>query len=303
VIRTRACAAALLALACACSESDRVYDASVATLATRVEGDPRNHAFAQAMAARRGADFGTATREIGERMDALHLVPLRVPGLLFETHPQSGAALADVETWLARPVPMAKVDEVGTVEANAAQVAIAIRELARDGGRVVVFSASKGSADVRLALENDAAAAERTAVWIDLVGVLEGTPLTETDSIARWSSREWLPAATADSMSASVRRRNPPPVFPPSVRAVHFAAFPPAAAIGPDARAAFGFLRTLGPTDGYVMLDSYLRAPGRVVVLRGTDHYLRTRETPERVAAALLVLLDEMALERRPEGR
>jgi hypothetical protein len=304
VIRAGTAAAVLLAFALtACSDSDRVYDASVATLAARVEHVPGNYAFQLALDGRLATLPPDATKQISAQLDALHLVPLRFPGLLFETHPQSGAGLADVEEWLARPVPMAKVDEVGTVEANAAKVAIAIGELARDGRRVVIFSASKGSADVRYALETDAAAASRTAAWIDLVGVLEGTPLTEPESVARWSSREWLPAATADSMSESVRRKGPPRVFPPNVRAVHFAAFPSAAAIGPDARAAFGFLRTLGPTDGYVMLESYLRAPGRVVVMRGADHYLRTPDTPRRVAAALLAVLHEIALERPAEGR
>ncbi len=46
------------------------------------------------------------------------------------------------------------------------------------------------------------------------------------------------------------------------------------------------------------MLDSYLRAPGRVLILRGTDHYLNTPKLAPRVAAMMLVLLDELEAER-----
>jgi hypothetical protein len=104
-------------------------------------------------------------------------------------------------------------------------------------------------------------------------------------------------------MSDTVRRSAPPRVFPPAVRVVHFAAFPRAASVSPDARDTFRLLRARGPTDGYVLLESYLRAPGRVLVLRDTDHYLRTKDLPPRVAAAILVLLDEIALAGAAEGR
>ena len=75
---------------------------------------------------------------------------------------------------------------------------------------------------------------------------------------------------------------------------MQLAAFPRVAEVSPRAREAFGLLRDRGPNDGYVMLDSYLRAPGRVLIVRGADHYLRTPDLGPRVSAILLVLLDEL---------
>jgi hypothetical protein len=300
----RVVAIAFFLLAGACTPSDRVYDASVATLAARVEADPRNRALQKAVEGRLAADPAAAAREIQKAFAANRLLPLRVPGLYYESHPQSGADLSSVERWLGGSVPLVPANEVGTVEENAHVVATAIRTLAGSAhGRVVLFSASKGSADVRYALEKEPDLAELVAIWIDLAGVLEGTPLTEEGSAARLASAKWLPAKTADSMSDTVRRSAPLRVFPPDVRAVHFAAFPSVASVSDDARDTFRLLRARGPTDGYVLLESYLRAPGRVLVLRDTDHYLRTKDLPPRVAAAILVLVDEIALARPAKGR
>jgi hypothetical protein len=296
--RHAAALAAILALA-ACG-SDGAYDEATAALAARIEAAPANAALRDAVAARRASegDAAASAREIAARFAELGVVPLRVPGLYYESHPQSGADLTAVERWLDRPVPMAPCDEVGAVGDNASVVAIAIRELAKDGRRVAVFSASKGSADVREALETQPDLAPRIALWIDLAGVLEGTPLTEPGSAAREASAEWLPEATADSMSETVRRAvQAKRTFPPGVRVVHVAAFPRVSEVTPPIRAPWRLLRGRGPTDGYVLLESYLRAPGRVLILRGTDHYLRDPRLPATVAAAILVALDETASE------
>jgi hypothetical protein len=85
-----------------------------------------------------------------------------------------------------------------------------------------------------------------------------------------------------------------PERFPRDTRAVHVAAFPRVGEVSERARASFAWLRWLGPNDGYVLLDAYAAAPGRVLVVRGTDHYLRgAADLEERFLALLLVLLEE----------
>jgi hypothetical protein len=44
------------------------------------------------------------------------------------------------------------------------------------------------------------------------------------------------------------------------------------------------------------MLESFLRVPGRVLVVPGVDHYLRTADLEPTVVALVSVLLDELAL-------
>jgi hypothetical protein len=82
---------------------------------------------------------------------------------------------------------------------------------------------------------------------------------------------------------------------------VHLAAFPRIGDFSVAGRPPFELLRPDGPNDGYVMLDSYLRAPGRVLVVHGADHYLRpsdpalARSLLPRIVALMNVLLDELA--------
>jgi hypothetical protein len=296
-----AVALAILALA-GCS--DRAYDAATEAIAAQLEAIPANAALRDAVEVRRAAPASDAPRAIGERLDALALVPLRVPGLYYESYRKSGADLSAVEKWLGRPVPLAPVAEVGTIADNAAVVALTIRGLAQDGRRVAIFSASKGTADVREALETEPDLAARVALWIDLAGVLEGTPLTEPGSVARAASADWLPEKTADSMAESARKLvNARRAFPNQVRVVHVAPFPRAGDVSEPVRRAWQILRVRGPNDGYVMLDGYARAPGRVLVLRGVDHFLRSPDLPPTVAAVLALLLDEIAPEGAPAGR
>ena len=298
----RAAALALLLALAGCS--DRAYDAATDALAARIEALPANAALRDAVAARLATLEPDAPRAIGERLDALGLAPLRVPGLYYESYRASGADLSAVEDWLGRAVPLAPVAEVGTMAENAPIVAMAIRALAQEGRRVALFSASKGSADVREALETAPDLAPHVGLWIDLAGVLEGTPLTEPGSVARAASADWLPPATADSMAESARRAaNERRAFPSDLRVVHIAAFPHVADVSKPVRRAWQVLRPRGANDGYVLLESYARAPGRVLVLRGADHYLRSPDLPPTVAATLLVLLDEIALVARPTGR
>lgn len=274
------------------AERDDPYHVRLDALALQLESKPENLALAEAIRARRVQADRTTARAIAAQAEALGLVPLRVPGLWYESHPESGADLAALERILAGGVRLVKTDELGTVERNAPIVASAIRDVKRLGKRALLLSASKGSAEVRAALEAEPDLGRHVPIWVDLVGMLEGTPLLDTTVFANGS----LPEPVRESLSHSVRRAAVAPErFPHETRAVHVAAFPREKDVSLDAVLPFAYLRKLGPNDGYVLLDSYLRAPGRVLVVRGSDHYLRVRELGDRLAALLLVLLDELA--------
>ena len=282
---------------CGSRDDDAAYDREVRALEVRIEGTPSNSALAAEVRKRLRLvrdDPAGAIGEISQKLDALDLVPLRVPGLFYRSHAWTGADLAGVQAWLGREVVLIETGEVGTVESNSACVSRAVVEATAAGRRAVLFSASKGGADVQAALASDPALAARVAVWIDLVGLLEGTPLTDPGVADAERAALGLPEATANSISRRALAPNRA-LLSSRVIVVHVAGFPTAHAISPPARPGFERLRGLGPNDGFLLLDGFLRAPGRVLVLPAVDHYLKTPELGPTVVALLSVVLDELA--------
>jgi hypothetical protein len=289
-------AALAFALALACSP-DGAYDRALGALAARLEARPANRELAARVAAALPPferDAGAANAALRAEIERAGLVLVRVPGLFHASYPETGADLAAVDRWLGGGTGFVATPELATVEEGAAEVARALREDLPPGRRAVLLSASKGSADVRAALEGEPGLGQRAAAWIDLVGVLEGTPLSDARMPSRASVLALLPEATADSLSREVRlARAAPDRFPRATRAYHVAAFPRVADVGRRARDAFAALRLLGPNDGYVLLDAYTRAPGPVLVVRGADHYLRLEGVLPRLSALLRVALED----------
>lgn len=277
-------------------------DDDVRALRSEVETRPANAALAARVATRLDevqTSPAAASSAIREQLDALHLVPLRVPGLFYRTHPRTGADLARVERVLGRPVTRVDTGEIDPVERNAEIVGEAIRAaVSKPGQRVLLFSVSKGSADVQEALARDPTLGARVAVWIDLVGLLEGTPLTDPGFAPSELAALGLPEATARSMSRQARAASAKLPLPETIAAVRVAGFPTSAAISERARAGFALLSPLGPSDGFVLLATFLRAPGRVLVLRDADHYLQVPDLDARLTALVTVVLDEVREKR-----
>jgi len=293
-------ASILWTLLAASLAADASYDAAVESLEAEIKAQPANRALAEAVA-RRMRDPGAASpAALRTRLQRRRIVLLRVPGLMYRSNPQTGADLETVGEALGGG-EMIVTDEVGSVESNARVVAREAWRVASHGRRVALISASKGSADVRQALENEPELGPRVVFWIDLVGVLEGTPLLNSRGEATRTARRFMSSRATRSLSQNVRARAArPDRFPAQTRAVHLAAFPRAGDFSPQALAPFELLRARGPNDGYVMLDSYLRAPGRVLIVSGADHYMRpsdperARSLLPRLAALVNVLLDEL---------
>jgi hypothetical protein len=286
------------------AEGDGAYDARVDALRARVEARPETAALARAVAARLpdvARDPESIAARVRERIARLALSVRRVPGLFYVSHPWTGADLARIEGWLGLAAPLVATDELGTVDENARIVGEALRAEHAAGRRLVVWSASKGSADLLAALAREPEGARAVVLWIDLVGLLDGTPLTDPGASPEELASIGLPEATARSLSRAERApalaRTP---WPPALRVVHVAGFPHAAAISPRARAGFERLRALGPNDGWLLLEGLARRRGPVLVVPGADHYLGAADLRARMLALLDVELE--ALER-PRGR
>ncbi len=284
----------------ASTDADARYDATVAELQQSVEALAGNRALALAVDTKAATPDGTSSAALRARLMQRRIVPLRVPGLMYRSNPQVGADLEVIGDALGGAELIA-TDEVGTVEGNARKIAHEVRRIARDGRRIALVSASTGSADVRFALESAPGLGTRVVIWVDLVGVLEGTPLLDGGGESSRIARLFMSQRAVRSLSHRVRSRAvDSDAFPPETRAVHLAAFPRIGDFSVAGRPAFELLRPDGPNDGYVMLDSYLRAPGRVLVVAGSDHYLRPSDPVlgasllPRIVALMNVLLDEL---------
>lgn len=283
---------------------DPVIDARVEELAVVIQSKPDNQALAELMESRMRVIERNPRPEILRRLDELKITPVRVPGLMYKTFKYGGADLVVMNYLLGRELPLIETDEIGVVEKNAAIIADYVRNNTKDGERVAFLSASKGSTDVYAALMNNPDIGPRVAFWIDLVGLLEGTPLTDKEMMNGVNAYRHIPRETLNSFSHEARAAiSFPEKVPPETRAVHIAAFPLSKEITRAGKARFKELKPLGPNDGYILLESYTRAPGRVFLIRGADHYLRLKnKSAVQMLALVQILLDELEEEAGQGG-
>jgi hypothetical protein len=194
-----------------------------------------------------------------------------------------------------------------------------------DGERIILASLSKGGSDIKIALAQPGA--EQTfrnvAVWVNLSGLLWGTPLVDW-LLARRLRTLWVRFLFRlrgyDFAAIPELGRGPgtPLDFdvrlPPHLRVIHVVGFPLVRHLSNGlARRCFRRVRPLGPNDGAgIVLADVARLPGWVYPLWGADHYLRPAGTDRgdlvrRILAAARDILAEstpepVALGSAPSG-
>jgi hypothetical protein len=170
---------------------------------------------------------------------------------------------------------------------------------------VILASLSKGGADVKMALaELDGADAfKNVAAWVNLCGILNGTPMAE-----------WLlsrnPAALLNRLYYALRGQGlgflrdlgygpgRPLDFelqlPQHVRMITIAGFPLREHLTTAlARRCHRRLTHLGPNDGSLILSDVCALPGLLYPIWGADHYLRPQTDVNKLVLAVLQYLDE----------
>jgi hypothetical protein len=180
-----------------------------------------------------------------------------------------------------------------------------------DGERIILVSPSKGGADVKIALTRPEAgrAFRNVAVWVNLSGLLRGTPLAgwllERRLRTAWVRflfwlRGYKFAVIRELEYGPGTPLDFDPPLPPHLRVVHVVGFPLVRHLSNAlARRCFRRVRPLGPNDGAgILLADVARLPGSVYPLWAADHYLRpdgrdARPLARRVLAAALDLLAE----------
>lgn len=223
-----------------------------------------------------------------------------VPGAFHRENPRTGAdgrVVREVASSLGLRVAVSPVSSTGSIADNARVLASWLPTL---NDASVLVSVSKGGSDVKAALARPDADRlfSRVAAWINLCGILDGTPMADWLLSAGWLAR-------ANRFYYKVRgrsldfltdlRRFPgcaldfPLKLPRHLRVVHVLGFPLRQHLHNGlARRCHARLEGLGPNDGVILLSDAPRWPGQLCPVWGADHYLRPREDVRPLLAALL---------------
>jgi hypothetical protein len=220
-----------------------------------------------------------------------------VPGWLYRTDSTTGADFAQQRALLAAHgarATLAATDENGSVEANAQMIAALLRKLAETEQQIVLVSASKGGPEVARALTllRDDSAADHVAAWINIGGLLQGSPLA--DAALTWPLCwlvNWLilPDGSFDgirslAVEASAARWKQVQL-PTHLLVVNYLAIPLSGQVSPQARDGYLHLRAAGPNDGLTVLTDAIAPQGLSIPELGVDHYFRAPEIVTRTLA------------------
>jgi len=171
---------------------------------------------------------------------------------------------------------------------------------AQRGERLVLVSLSKGGSDLKVALAQPGAARafERVAAWINLCGILDGTPLSEW--LLSWQveaamSRLYyrMLGITVDFVRDLRRERGGPLDFPlrlpAHVQLISIVGFPLRKHMTSGlARRCYDRVAPHGPNDGVIVLSDVCAQPGVIYPMWGADHLLRSGGDINRLLRAVL---------------
>ncbi len=192
------------------------------------------------------------------------------------------------------------LNDFGSVEDNAMIIADTLREHLGRGKQVLLASASSGGPSVAMALnEPDIFSHPELAGWINICGVLRGSPII--DHFTPWPRSlvihviNLFEGWTRDELNSLSRSRSAPRFrqyrAPPQLTVLNYVGIPFSGQVSEMGRTLYSLLRKQGPNDGLTLIQDAI-APGYTVMAIGTDHFIR--EDPEidlKTAALLSVLL------------
>jgi hypothetical protein len=237
-----------------------------------------------------------------------------VPGGCHEESAESRAALQMVHAEVSRrglPSEIVPVRSFGLLPEQAEIIAEWLA--ARRDAELLVVSLSKGSAEVKLALQRYPEAFRAVSAWINISGLLYGSEWVRwllDRTISRWSARVWCWYWRYRFAVLEQLRRGPGSLLdfdistPAHMRTIHIIGLPLENRLTHlYTRRSFFRLTPLGPNDGMgIMAGDVVRYPGLVYPVWGADHFLRSRglNVEEFVRRVLQYLADGHVDTRSP---
>ncbi len=199
------------------------------------------------------------------------------------------------------------VPSTGGLRDNAERILAWLRQ--QRSSTIVLASLSKGSADVRIAMQREPSAFQQVIAWINVCGMMTGTPLAARLLSSRWrlalvrllfwcrrfdfqmvrDLRPGLPGLVTD-----------PLVLPEHLQLISVVGFPLNEHLRTRRSARWRrWMNPLGPNDGGVLLHDVCQLPGLMYPVWGADHYLQPRNRDmQGLAAALLKYVDQTRIAR-----
>jgi len=212
---------------------------------------------------------------------AVNYEVLVIPIYLYKRLIGSGADLAAPRAALEKvglTCHFVETQDDGAVEANADIVAGAIRARAKSDRRLIILSASKSGPEVALALTRlETAETRHVAAWINVAGVLQGTPLADKHL---FQELEFLvgevDVAGEESLTTQRgRRRFDSFHIPKHVLVVNYLGIPVTGTISFWGQRGFNLLRKHGPNDGVSLLSDMIFPGGVTLADLKNDHFMR----------------------------
>jgi hypothetical protein len=203
-----------------------------------------------------------------------------IPTYLYKRLPITGGDFAVPKKALQRiglPFHFVETVEDGAVETNAHIVAAAIGARAHAGRRVILISASKSGPEVALALTRlGSVATGHVVAWINTVGALQGTPLTDEKLLPE--VEEFVGTVDVAGMQSLMtersRRRFQSFSVPEHILVVNYFGIPLSGSVSAWARPGYVPLSKHGPNDGILLLSDMIFPGGVTVAELGLDHFL-----------------------------
>lgn len=283
-----------------------------------------DEASLRAIAADRGIDFATAIlfdrlwrspvlRDFHERLESLDpngsLPPpaarvVIVPGAFYREFPHTGSdgrLVREEAEQLGFATELVPLRSLGALETNADILIDFLRQ--QTGGPLILVSLSKGGSDLKIALARPEAedAFRHVTHWINLSGLVNGTPLVDWLFASRlrtlWFRLLFWWRNYDFTVLPQLARGPDAPLhgdldLPTTMRAIHVIGFPLRQHLSNAlARRCHRRLERHGPNDGAgILLADALRLPGLVYPVWGADHYLRPGGKDLRPLARKLLL-------------
>lgn len=287
-------------------------DEATRAFVERLRSEPRNAALSRRYGdilerlASGGADGEAALRALRR------FTVLFVPGFAWASDPSTGADFARQRALLARhgvENALLEIEEDGRVVDNARQITQRLRDWGTRRPRLVVVSASKGSAEAALALGSLLSPEEVAPIagWVSVGGLLRGSPYVDRalSGPRRWMGRlvfgfKGLSFDAVTDLSTAARREAMARLaLPEHAVKVALVGAPLSSTIGREARGRFETLAAYGPNDGLTLLEDELIPGGLALVETGLDHYFRDPRIDLKTLA-LAAVVAEMALDAGP---
>lgn len=229
-----------------------------------------------------------------------------VPGAFYHENPRSGAdgrLLREQAERLGCPTGVIPIASRGTLKQNARIICDWLLE--HQEQPVILASLSKGGADVKMAMAEPGAASafKNVTAWVNLCGILNGTPMAEwllSRNLAALLNRLYY--TLRGQGLGFLRELGYGPGWPldfqlqlpQHIRMITIAGFPLRQHLSNAlARRCHRRLAHLGPNDGSLVLADVCALPGLLYPIWGADHYLKPQTDVRQLVLAVLQYLGE----------